>query len=57
MELTLQIKLASILVHLEEMFSLKGHDFDKETLLSLLDDPEIRTFLKSIDPVYLPVKR
>ena len=57
MELTLKIKLASMVVHIEEMLSEKGHSFDRAALETLLEDAEVKEFLKTVDPVYLPVKR
>lgn len=56
-EITLQIKLASLIVHVEEMMSPKGHVFDKSAIQALLDDAEVRRFMDGIDPVFLPVKR
>ena len=55
---TLTLKLASLAVHIEEMFSKKGHDFDRIAIEGLLQDKEVRTFLD--DPknkVFLPAKR
>ncbi len=57
MSVTLTIKLASIAVHLDEMLSADGHDFDRLTIRSLLDDAEVSAWLDRIDPVLLPVKR
>lgn len=51
------IKLASIVVHLEEYLSPDGHPHDRLALLSLLEDPDVQEFVNSIDPVMLPVKR
>lgn len=53
----LHIKLASIIVHLEEFLSEDGNPVDRVALESALEDPEIKDFIKSIDPVMLPVKR
>lgn len=57
MNLTLKIKLASIVVHLEEFLSKDGHDFDRGALEGLVGDFEVQCFLEDMDPVYLPVKR
>ncbi len=57
MELTLKIKLSSIVIHLEEMFSEDGHEFDRGALKTLINDPEVQEFLAGIEDVYLPVKR
>lgn len=56
--MSLVIKLASLAVHVEEMFSIDGHDIDRETIRGLLNDAEVRAFLD--DPkneVLLPRKR
>jgi hypothetical protein len=55
---TLKIKLASLAIHVEEMFSSEGHEFDRKAIEGLLSDPEVRAFLD--DPknkVFLPVRR
>lgn len=55
---SLTIKLASIAVHAEELFSPDGHELDKGSIEGLLRDPEVRAFLD--DPknaVLLPLKR
>jgi hypothetical protein len=55
---TRKIKLASIAVHVEEMFSSDGHDFDRKAIEGLLADPEVRAFLDDPDnEVFLPRKR
>jgi hypothetical protein len=51
------VKLASIVVHLEEFLSPDGHPHDRLALLSLLEDPDVKQFVLSIDPVMLPIKR
>ena len=53
----LHLKLACIVVHLEEFLSEDGHPVDRIALESALEDPDIKNFVKSIDPVMLPVKR
>jgi hypothetical protein len=53
----LNVKLASIIVHLEEYLSPDGHPHDRLALLSLLEDPDVERFVLSIDPVMLPIKR
>ena len=55
---SLSIKLASIVVHVDELLSVDGREADKQAILGLLADREVRTFLD--DPenrVYLPLKR
>jgi len=40
-------KLASIAVHVEEILSADGHDFDRVAIKSLLTDPEVSAFLSA----------
>ncbi len=54
--LTLLAKLGSIVVHYEELLSPKGHSFDRHALKTLLDDSEVKNWIKGMGP-YLPVKR
>lgn len=54
--LTLLCKLASITVHAEEMMSTNGHAFDRMALQSVLDDKEVKEWLKNMGP-FVPVKR
>lgn len=49
-------KLGSIVVHFEEVLSPKGHAFDAHALKSLLNDPEVKHWVKEMG-VYIPVKR
>lgn len=53
----LAIKLGSVLVHVEEMLSPKGHTFDEEALRGLLQDAEVREWLGHFPDVMLPLKR
>ena len=56
--LTILVKLGSIVVHVEEMLSPDGHDFDRQAILSGLSDPEVREWLAAMDALaLLPVKR
>lgn len=56
--LTLQVKLGSLAVHIEEFLSPKGHDFDRHAIKALLDDPEVSAFLARLSKQgFLPVKR
>lgn len=56
--LSLLVKLGSIAVHVEEMLSPKGHDFDKTAIDSLLTDAEVIEWRKAMDNMaMLPVKR
>lgn len=54
--LTLLVKLGSIAVHVDEMMSPAGHDYDKIALKALLDDPEVKDWIKNAGPM-LPQKR
>lgn len=49
-------KLGSIVVHIEELHSSKGHHFDRIALDGLINDAEVREWLEQMK-VYLPVKR
>lgn len=55
--ITLGMKLASAVVHAQEMLSPGGHDVDKSALRTVVFDPEVEAWLATIDPVLLPVKR
>jgi hypothetical protein len=52
--ITLLAKLASVVVHLEETIAANG--LDQTAVRSLLDDPEVRAWMKSMG-AYLPAKR
>ena len=54
--LSLLAKLGSIAVHVDELLSLGGHDFDRHAIQSLLDDPEVKEWISKMI-VWLPVKR
>ena len=49
-------KLAAIAIHADEMSSPSGQAFDHAALRSLLDDPEVKSWVNSMS-AYLPVKR
>ena len=55
-DLSTLCKLGSIIVHVEEMLSSKGHPFDQIALQAILDDPDVQTWIKAMG-TYLPVKR
>ena len=58
MQLSLQVKLASIAIHAQEALSPKGHEFDVITVNQLLADPEVMAFLDEMDKAaLLPKKR
>lgn len=51
-------KLGSIAVHADEMMSTDGHVFDKYAMQQLIDDPEVKEWIASMDKLaYLPKKR
>ena len=55
---TILIKLGSIAVHVEEMLSPHGHEFDKVAIQSLLSDPELQEWIKEMTALaFMPVKR
>lgn len=55
---SLLCKLGSIVVHVEEMLSPSGHQFDKTALDQLLKDSEVREWISGMDKLaMLPVKR
>ena len=54
---TLEIKLASIVVHCQEATSKKGHTLDIEAVKGLVNDTEVKKWMKTIPTVYLPLKR
>jgi hypothetical protein len=55
---TVLVKLGSIAVHISEALSEKGHPLDAYALKSLIEDPEIKEWLKGMDKLaMLPVKR
>ena len=55
---TLLIKLGNLAVHTEEMLSVKRHAFDVEVIKALLNDIEVKEWLKEMDKLaLLPVKR
>lgn len=55
---TLLVKLGSIAVHVEELLSPAGHNFDKVALEQLLADPEFVEWRRQMDSLaMLPVLR
>jgi hypothetical protein len=52
------IKLGSIYIHIEEAMNKKAHNFDVLALKQLLDDPELKEWIKQMDNLALiPKKR
>ena len=55
---TLLVKLGSIIVHHQEWVSHKGHNFDKISIDSLIDDKEVSEWLNAMNELaLLPLKR
>lgn len=50
------VKLGSIVVHADELTSPHGHAVDSVAIRSLLDDPDVKAWIKSMGPM-LPLKR
>jgi len=51
-------KLGSLVVHVEEYLSADGHDFDRQAILSGLQDAELREWCDQMaELALLPVKR
>lgn len=58
MSLQLQLKLASLVIHSQELRSPYGNEaFDGPAIDSILGDPEVEEFLDGFPPGMLPVKR
>jgi len=55
-DVTLLCKIGSIVVHAEELLSPKGHMFDRTAIEVLLNDPDVKNWIKGMG-VYLPRKR
>jgi len=54
----LLVKLGSIAVHVDEMLSVHGHEFDKVALQQLLADAEVKEWIAAMTKLaMLPVKR
>jgi hypothetical protein len=49
-------KLASVVVHADEMMSPAGHGFDKVALERAVHDPDVQAWIKSLGPL-APLKR
>ena len=56
LDAALASKIASVIVHADEMFSEDGHYFDKIALQQAVSDPEIKAWIKSLGPL-APLKR
>jgi hypothetical protein len=52
------VKLGSLAVHIEELLSPDGHQFDKAAIDTLLADAEVRLWLTGMGSMgFLPIKR
>ena len=61
LEMSLAVKLASVVVHADEYLTPRGasplgHPYDAEALKVLVRDPEVVAWIKSLGPL-APVKR
>lgn len=57
-DLSLLVKLASLVVHVQEMDPTgRALEFDIPAAKTLADDPEVTAWLATIDPAFLPEKR
>ena len=55
---TLLVKLGSIIVHMEEKASSKGHWMDQHALDTVRNDPEVIEWFEQMNKMaFLPVKR
>ena len=52
-DLTLLVKLGSIVVHAKEFLSDDGHPFDRLAMIALIEDKEIRVWLQAMDDLAL----
>lgn len=56
--ITTLVKLGSIAVHVDEMLSPKGHQFDRIALEQLTKDPEVTAWIEAMDKMaMIPKKR
>ena len=54
--LQLLAKIGAVVVHVDELFSPDGRNIDKEAIMPLLADPEVRQWVKDMGAL-LPLKR
>lgn len=51
-------KLGSIVVHVDEMLSVHGHDYDRIAIKNILSDPDIKLWISEMEKMAMvPVKR
>ena len=56
--MTVLVKIGSAMVHADEMLSPTGHDYDKIALQSLINDPEVQSWIAAITKLgFVPLKR
>ena len=54
----LLVKLGSLAVHIDELLSAGGHEYDRVAIRSLLSDPDVIEWLKAFNGMgFLPIKR
>lgn len=57
-EVSLLVKLGSIAVHVDEMLSPGGHEFDRVAIQQLLSDADVKSWISDMHKLaMLPVKR
>jgi hypothetical protein len=55
---SLLCKMGSVLVHVEELTSPKGHIFDHQAFKTAYSDPEVQAWIEEMSKMgFLPVKR
>ena len=56
--MTVLVKIGSAMVHADEMLSPTGDDYDKIALQSLINDPEVQSWIAAITKLgFVPLKR
>ena len=55
--MSLSVKLASLVVHVQEARSTAPHVFDAAACEHLANDTEVQEWIDGFDPALLPVKR
>lgn len=51
------IKVAALVVHVQEGMSIGGHVLDVAACTALANDPDVTAWVDGFDPVLLPVRR
>lgn len=56
--LSLLVKLGSVVAHVEELLSPDGHEYDKTAIRTLLEDSEVREWMATMTKMaFIPVSR